>query len=244
MILLIDQNEQATNPKIVKSLRKIYPQASLTQLVVGDVNVTTPNGPLAIERKTSNDLLSSIADGRIFDQAERMLDRDRFAFASFIIHGSLLYNSDDKAVADGRHSKWNGASVRAALRTIQGAGCLVEIVKANEFVRTVQEVIRTVSKESHVHTKKPAITLETMDPRVAWLAGIPGIGPKRAKDWLDFVSKGKSDGRLCDALSVGTLFRDYPSESLPRGFGPKTSQSITDFLELDIEEYLETVQPF
>lgn len=235
MILLIDQNEQATNPNIVKALLKEYPGAAIFQLIAGDVNVTTPQGLLAIERKAPGDLLNSIADNRLFDQVERMLRHAKFA--ALIVHGSLLYNRDDYVVADGQERKWTGVSIRAALRTCQLAGCIVEIVKRQHYVRAVGEIIATVSKESHVHYSKPAITLETLDPRAQFLSLIPGVGPKRAQDWLQW-----SEDRLCDALHYGSLFLDMETSSLPRNFGPKTSQSIRDFLQLEEGEFLQTHQ--
>ncbi len=243
MILLIDQNEQATSPTRVKALKTVFPDATITQLVVGDINATTPHGLLACELKTANDFLNSISDGRVFDQVARMLEHARFA--SLIVYGSLIYDDSDHVIADGRKSDWPGTSVREVIRIVQGAGCLYEHVKTNAYARTVQEVIAHVSKDSHhIYTKKPHLTLDTLDPRIQWLSMIPGIGPKRAKDWLDFVSNEENSGRLCDALSIGTLFKDYPSKSLPRGFGPKTAQKITDFLELTFEEHLQVIPPF
>lgn len=235
MIILVDHNERDTNPTIIAQLEAEFGSIQIAQLVSGDVNVITSKGLLAIERKTVEDLLSSIGDGRLFDQASRMIQHAMVGCV--VVHGSLLYDRDDYVVANGFNRKWTGMSVRAALRTVQLAGCLVEIVPSNAFASTVKEIINTIEKDHQPHNKQRLITLETMDKRVEFLSVIPGVGPKRAASWLEW-----SGNRLVSALEYATVFDQLTNDSLPDGFGKKTVASIREFMQLDPNEYLELRQ--
>src|SRR4030067_1196716 len=112
VLVLVDSREPQS---IIDALSAVY-SVAVSQLAAGDVNVPTPNGLLAIERKTPSDLLSSIGDGRLFDQARAMVESVRFPL--IVVNGSLLYNQDDCAVADERDTQWRGVSVRAAIRAV------------------------------------------------------------------------------------------------------------------------------
>jgi len=227
MLVLVDSREPQS---IVDALSAVY-GVHVSQLAAGDVNVPTPNGLLAIERKTPSDLLSSIGDGRLFDQARAMIESVRFPL--IVVHGSLLYNQDDLAVADGRDTQWRGVSVRAAIRAVQWAGCAVEIVPTGQFVRAIQEAIKSASKERIPAQVQHAVTLETLDLRTDYLAGPPGthIGPKRAMSLMQW-----SGGRLCEAFVWGSLLIDLSEDAMPEDWGRKTAQDFRDLLQLDPDE--------
>jgi len=226
MLVLVDSREPQS---IIDALSAVY-GVHVSQLAAGDVNVPTPSGLLAIERKTPSDLLSSIGDGRLFDQARAMVESVRFPL--IVVHGSLLYNQDDLAVADGRDTHWRGVSVRAAIRAVQWAGCAVEIVPAGQFVRAVSEAIQTASKERLPARAQRSITFETLDPRVDFLAGIPGVGPKRAQSLIDWTD----DKRLCSALEWLPVMRYLRADALPDQWGIKMVQAACDFLQFGINE--------
>ena len=227
MLVLVDSREPQA---IADALSAVY-GVHVSQLAAGDVNVPTPNGLLAIERKTPSDLLSSISDGRLFDQARAMVESARFAL--IVVPGSLLYDRDDFAVADGRVTRWRGVSVRAAIRAVQWAGCAVEIVPAGQFVRAVQEAIEGASKERIPAQVQHALTFETLDLRTDYLAGPPGthVGPKRALSLMKW-----SGGRLCDALVWGSLLVDLSESAMPEDWGKKTARDFRDLLQLDPDE--------
>jgi len=226
MLVLIDSREPQP---IVAALSAVY-GVHISQLAAGDVNVPTPNGLLAIERKTPSDLLSSIGDGRLFDQARAMVESARFPL--IVVNGSLLYNQDDCAVADGRDTQWRGVSVRAAIRAVQWAGCAVEFVPSGQFVRAVTEAIHTASKERVPARAQRSITFETLDPRVDFLAGIPGVGAKRAQSLIDWTD----DKRLCSALEWLPIMRYLRADALPDQWGIKMVQAACDFLQFGINE--------
>ena len=227
MLVLVDSREPQS---IIDALSAVY-SVHVSQLAAGDVNVPTPNGLLAIERKTPSDLLSSISDGRLFDQARAMVESARFPL--IVVHGSLLHNQDDFAVADGRDTRWRGVSVRAAIRAVQWAGCAIEIVPSGQFVRAVSEAIQTASKERLPARATRAITFETLDPRVDFLAGIPGVGAKRAQSLIDWTD----DKRLCSALEWISQLRYLREDVMPNQWGRKIAQAACDFLQLAGDEW-------
>lgn len=230
MIILVDSNEASTAPGIVEAMQRHFGSVHPSKLVAGDVNVLTAQGMLVVERKTPNDLLRSIGDGSLFDQCRRIVAFARFSL--LIVHGTLYYSGADKVVADGRETGWSGASVRAALRTVQWSGVNVEFCRSGEYVATLDEAIRTASKERFPSVPKPPVTL---DPRVDFLHGIPGIGPKRS------ASLAACAPRLCDVLALLPLMKNWSRADLPDGWRPSDVDRALDFLQLADGELIEII---
>lgn len=240
MIILVDSNEAATAPGIVDAMQRHFSAMHISQLQAGDVNVMTPQGILAVERKTPGDLLSSIGDGRLFEQCRAMVAFARFSL--LVVHGSLLYDHRDKVIADGRDTTndgkskgWDGVAVRAALRVAQWSGVNVEFCRGGEYIATLDEAIHTASKERFPAVPRPAITLETLDPHTAFIAGIPGIGPKRA------AALAACAPRLCDVLTLLPLMRNWSRVDLPDGWRPSDVDRALDFLQFNDGELFEII---
>jgi len=255
MMLLVDANEKATNSKVFKSLQAEFGKESvqISQLIAGDIAIPLETGLLLIERKKPHDLLASISDNRLFDQAQRMVEQGRFALT--LVTGSIVYNNDDRVVADGQLTNWRGSSVRGALRAIQWAGCAVEYCTAAEYPQKVREAARVASRTDHYkidreRTKPPPISFYP-DDRERWaatefLTGIPGVGRKRAEALIDWVSpringEPQWNNRLCDAISWITVipWLVKRKEDRPDGWGDKTCKAFCDFLGLHDFEVLE-----
>jgi ERCC4-type nuclease len=241
-LIVVDTNEQATNPTIVNQLRAYFGEANiiLSKLTAGDLSIPLATGLLLVERKKPGDLFGSIADGRVFSQVERMAASARFC--AIVIHGSLIYDSNDKVIVDGRESNWNGKAVRAAINSIMWSGCLVMNVTSGVFAQAVDELIHLAMKPDHIQKKrKRAITFPPMDNRLDLLSSIPGIGPTRADAILKFVGdikKGDEYGRLCDALEWGCVLKYCEPSARPAGWGEVTLNKFHDFLGLEDDEVL------
>nr|HMT21533.1 ERCC4 domain-containing protein [Promineifilum sp.] len=118
--VLIDHRE----PPHVQRLAFDGATVAVTQLACGDIWVAAADGNLlVIERKTADDLLTSIADGRLFDQAAAMTAMPPWSYTAG--EGTLAPAASGKTLADGAPVNWRWASVQGALQTVQELGVAV-----------------------------------------------------------------------------------------------------------------------
>ena len=81
---------------------------AVTQLQCGDVWIAAAdNALLIVERKTADDLLASIADGRLFDQSAAMVAMSPWRY--IVVQGTLTPALDGKTFADERLVNWQWA---------------------------------------------------------------------------------------------------------------------------------------
>lgn len=165
----------------------------VTALEAGDLWASCADGELlVIERKTTSDLLGSIGDGRVFQQALKM--RERSPWSYLVVTGYLQPTHDGKTFVQGKATGWDWNAVQGALLDIQETG--VQIVYCehdNGYEATVQRLARR-SRAGRVlnNTARPA---RVMTPGETVLTSLPGIGLERAQDVLQGF-----DGNTATAL--------------------------------------------
>ena len=103
MKLLVDHRERS----VLKLVEDICEDVVVTQLSVGDYLLISESEGIVVERKTINDLLTSIRSNRLWDQLLRMMKTEKVAGYSLkrrilLIHGNykkyfenLDYETDD-----------------------------------------------------------------------------------------------------------------------------------------------------
>lgn len=240
MIVLIDDREPAD---VVAAIGKHWPTAQVSRLQAGDVNIVLPTGLLAVERKTANDLLGSIGDGRLFEQAARMVKVASWPVV--VVHNGLHYDHNDFVVINGQSTQWRGKAVRAALLAVQWAGCAVVIANGGpvDFASRVAEIVQLAQKPDHRHferskTRKPPIDFfpddEAIRQRVEFIASIPGVGPTRARNLLDWVP----GHNVAEALEWITGIATLHPKNRPPEWGRVTIDSVRSFLGLTGTMYL------
>jgi ERCC4-type nuclease len=143
-------------PEDIREL--IADDAITTNLVTGDL-LDTKTG-LIIERKSANDLLASIADGRLLDQCERLTRCATRVPPVLLIHGSILADADGKIVADGINTRWNYWSVMMELVSLQVGGIVVLFVPTRLLRDAVDYLRKWAEKPTHrrIHRKTPTNT--------------------------------------------------------------------------------------
>lgn len=221
MIIKVDSRE----PSWVKSQLESHP------LIKGEVEIATmPCGDIQIddiiiERKEPNDLLASIADGRLFNQCCGM--RQDFEWCYLVICGQLVWGYDGKIVG----TQWNFRSVQGALLQVQELG--IGITYASSDTDLAHTVAWLVNRNRTQHTIIPArkIGLPMLEDQKI-LASLPGIGNDRALELL-------REHNLRDAL---LCLLDPNCEV--KGIGPKTKQNIRQLFNLIEGQTLELVPPF
>lgn len=248
MIVLVDSNEKATNPKVVKSIESKFSNVIVTTLPSGDVNIPLDDGGvLAIERKTCNDFLSSIADGRIFEQVENMAQNAKYS--AFIVTGYFTYGEkNDMCFIEGKQTNWKGSAVRAVMRVIQYSGCVLEFCPATRYTDMIAELYSTVNKpdERRGIQKHRIITFPPIDERVEFIAQLPGVGLKLSESLLKFSHCEMADndeyGTVADAISWITLMGRVEKSNRPKGWGAEKILTLRKFFGLKPNEYIDVLE--
>lgn len=177
---------------------------AVTMLDYGDTWVACDDGHmLYVERKTPDDLLGSLKDGRLFDQVYRMTkprlnqqlrNETPTNWAYLMITGPLLVGPTGTVHTGNRDTGWQWNSVWGALLTIQEMGCLVTFAPSDtEYAKTVM-MLANRDRNDTIDIM-PARMPIPLDARAHVLCGLPGIGIERAKEILEW-----SGGNLAHAL--------------------------------------------
>jgi DNA excision repair protein ERCC-4 len=176
----------------------------IRHLSVGDYLI---DDALLIERKTLPDLVQSIIDGRLFQQALRLVEAKYPA--ALILEGSAL----DLHASGMRWEAIQGALVTVTLfmgLPVLRSRCPEETVRIFIYAAQQRRVVNADALTRHSRRPKRKAALQSYI-----LQGLPGVGPKRAKQLIDRFG------------SVEAVFRagtDALAEM--EGFGPGTVRKI------------------
>lgn len=171
-VIFADIREERSG--IPSILEKNGIRVKLIQMSVGDYSLP---GDVVIERKTSSDFVSSILDGRLFDQAKRLSSACRNP--AFIIESSL---SEVFKHFQNRNAFWGAL---AAL----SFGFRIHLFWTSDQQGTA-ELLETLAKRAAKEKKGEAATrpkprLETLAEKQLYvLSSVPGIGRKYAERLL------------------------------------------------------------
>lgn len=164
-----------------------------------------------IERKTVSDLLESIKDGRLRQQAHGMADDEMCERAILLLEantgGSLTRTSDDKI--NGSNWTWNG--VFNYISRLQGPplGLSLEITLGTDHT-----ISRLLSLQELALQSVSTVTTRSWitNPQVAALALTPGIGESRAQALYDAGVRLELAGEPSSVKGIG----DKMSEKIKR----------------------------
>lgn len=177
-------------------------------------------GMVGVQRKEFNDLLSSLADGRL---AKELAQLQQCKLAILIIEGKMRWSADGRVLIH-RYFKVLRSQFRSQIRSIQMRGIVVEFSDSMEdTVNLVEEIAAWASKERHDsldRRPKAANNNWGSSSSESWLQfflqGIPGVGPKMALDIIKYFG-----GTLPLTWTV------KPDEFLKiKGVGKKTLESL------------------
>lgn len=194
---------------------------AVTQLQCGDIWVAAGDDQLLIiERKTADDLLASIADGRLFDQAGAMVAMSPWSYIT--IEGTLAPTPDGRTYVDGQSVNWRWASVQGALQTVQEMGIAVVYLSGpEEMPPFIERLARRDRGTVRVGGVRKA---EILAPGMSLLMSLPGVGPDRAKSLLEhagtaaFALMALSDDSInVPGIAAGTRGKVRDALGLPAG---------------------------
>lgn len=227
--IMIDQRE----PDYIKAQ---FPDAATTLLETGDAWVVCDGGHiLLIERKTSDDLLNSLRDGRLMEQISRLVENrtnqqlrgERQTYWPYLVITGTFAPDRNGKVYTGRETGWSWNAVQGALLTIQELGCyVVHCPSDTEYTETVR--ILANHNRDEVVDILPQKEALPVDAKSAFLMGLPGIGLERARQILEW-----SGGILAHAL-IGLTDTELKSP-----IGEVSRQRIRGFLGLRDNQTIE-----
>jgi ERCC4-type nuclease len=209
MIIKVDFREPPWIASQLKSHPLIKGDIEIATLATGDIQIED----IIIERKEPNDLLASIADGRLFNQCCEM--RQDFEWCYVVICGQMPWGYDGKIVG----TQWNFRSIQGALLQVQELGIGITYAQNDtDLAHTVAWLINR-PRTQHIIIPPRKFGLPMMDDQKV-LASMPGIGSERALELL-------KEHNLRDAL----LCLVDPKCKVP-GIGEKTKTNIRQLFQL------------
>lgn len=219
--VMIDQRE----PEWIQRLQFGGAVTTVTLLEQGDLLVATEDALLCIERKTPDDLLASIQDGRLLHQAANLANQTPWAY--LIISGSMLCSQQGKVITQRGETGWAWGAVQGALLTVQELG--VGVIQTGSE-QDYEKVVLSLSNRDR--SRLPLGTVRStrfLSPGEAALSALPGIGIER----LDTLIR--SLGTVADALAWLTWIDDKDKID---GIGEGICHGVRKALGLQDHEYL------
>ncbi len=180
--VIVDSREYETAEEVIKWLKRLGCSVIPRKLDIGDYVLP---GNIGVERKRAMDFISSIVDGRLFDQGRELVRA--FDKAYLIIEGDLWRALGRREVH--KHS------VLGALSTLIELGLNLLYTPDEEgtayVIKSLSEKVGRKGIRAIPIRKGETIR----DAQIQFLSSLPGIGPKRAEALL------RAFGTPIDALN-------------------------------------------
>ena len=213
--LIVDSRE----PEWVK--RSVFDNITpmIQTLPAGDAWIACADATLVVERKTLSDLVSSIADGRLFNQCAEMVKVSPWAY--LLVCGLPVLHAGKLSIA-GKPTDWTWASIQGALLTVQDMGVAVEWLESEAQYGTALIALSNRSRATVRVKARRDTTAQTAGE--IFMTSLPGIGQDRAQALLTYAEN--------PAWALAYLtWDDDPREHIP-GIGPTTRQAVRAVLGL------------
>lgn len=223
-------------PEWAKCMKLGGAAVAVATLESGDAEMYLDDGQvLLVERKSAEDFLLSIKDGRLFSQAARLVDRRTVeqlngqaisTWPYILITGTLRPSGKDLVITDRGETQWHWESVNSAFLTLQEMGVFVGFARDDS---DYERALLTLGNRKRGDVRiLPARSFEMVSQQAAFLMGLPGIGEERSAQVLNWAG-----GNLSSAL-IGLV-----DLQLKTPVGRATQNSIRRFLGLQDDVTIE-----
>lgn len=189
IVVIADYRER----EVIQFLKKLGAKVNETNLKVGDFVVSER---IVVERKDHSDFVSSIIDGRIFDQSDNM--KENFSKSIVIIEGH-----------SNRDITENALKATMASLMVNYDMSLVHSRNAADTAKIIFWVAKKEQEESMQHMafkvgKKPKDVKRLQEEIVASLPGISGVLSKRLLEHLGSIEKifSASEEKLAEVKGI------------------------------------------
>ena len=169
MKILLDTRESSET----KDILELFLNSEETMLKVGDIVV---NDTLCIEHKTPQDFITSVFDGRLFNQISAM--KDNYPHSYVFVSGTLAEILDAAEMMD----RYN--SIMAAVCSCYVRGCPIifcgDLINLSEVVKVLGEKLSDGKARN-----RPVQKVKIEDLRLQFICGLPNINEKLGTALLD-----------------------------------------------------------
>ena len=172
-----------TNPVVVEFRRR--------RLQIGDLVILCGGNAMVVELKTAADLLASIYDGRLFEQARNSLELLSL-FDHAIVRRILIVYGNEESAASARTTSSDQIldAAYAALMSItfRWGISIFQVPSRDSLIIFLTRLIVREAKGSHDKgiPQVVSFTKKSVSPSVGVLASLPNIGSKKAEQLLEF----------------------------------------------------------
>lgn len=213
-MLKIDSREQSMIKKVIKKANELGVKYELTTLPVGDY-MWEENG-IVIERKTVEDFINSIRDGRLETQLLDMNDQCEhpYLFICGLFKDVYMKPYMKKSGWTTKHTVGSLCSINARYNNVKA----IQFESEAQMIDAIFKIQEKTSKGGKINSmgiKRHSKTLTVIDPNLHLYTCLIGVGETKAKKYMldyplfsDFLNAYK-DGKLCIKLSKSTqIFMD------------------------------------
>jgi len=197
-------------------------------LSAGDAWLNCDDVTVVVERKTLTDLLSSIADRRLFVQAKGMVELSPWSYV-VVIPLARTYGGNI-VLKPGKPSGWRWKDVQGALITLQEMGVVVLWRESDSLYRDTLLWLAGRDRSNKRLAPKRTATLLSPAERVLCDLAI-SIGPDRAEILLGEHGCGSL------AWALDWLTTEDPEFKIP-GVGPGIRRSVRQVMGLEADNKL------
>lgn len=129
-----------------------------------------------VERKTPDDFLNSLKEGRLLPQLAPLWYMSRWSY--LMITGELARGADDKVITDRGLTGWSWKAVQGALLSIQEMGVMVTFCAGDTDYENAIIRLGNRSHEELINITPPRFP-RVISAKEAIIASLPGIGIER-----------------------------------------------------------------
>lgn len=244
-VIVFDTREGRTH--VIRHLKKFDDVTIVRRpLEIGDYLVQSSEGTIAVERKRASDFLTSITDGRLFDQIENLQEYDD---ARIILEGVIFTSIAGKRcyAIDSMGKAWNQKkSSRTQPRTmwtnqffvhphsfisifkkIQDAGITIIPTGGTRDTADILHFWATQGEKSeYLSIRRKPKTYSDYDSQLFLLSGLMGVNTKRGEALIN---------KFGTPMRVFNAFLEYNPKKFPvEGIGEKTVSHIKKILSTNI----------
>ncbi len=166
-VIIVDSREYETANEVVKWLKRLGCTVVPKRLEAGDYSLP---GNTGVERKKAMDFISSVIDGRLFEQCKKL--KEAYERPYLIVEGDLWRALGLREVH--RHS------ILGALIAISEMGVRTLFTPDEEGTAYTLKALAERNRDKGVRTASVKKGLSIKEAQIRLLTSLPGIGVKRA----------------------------------------------------------------
>ena len=176
----MSRNEKMHHPEIWNAISRVCPISEMGDDICDFHIVGNDDKYLIVERKTAEDFVNSIKDGRLLNQIVKGKTITPYVYV--VIVGTILPAKHGKTYINGNLTGWDYAAIEGVMLSIQELGAsIVFCADENDFLPCM---VRLANRSRGDVIVMPVREAAVFGGAENVLTSLPGIGAKKAADLL------------------------------------------------------------